>query len=417
MPYPEGEVFFKRSTLKIPEGKGENSWSFNPDNAKDFATHILVEYIYNRPCYHRYSRAYPIYSEASGEQYYHSSSFNIMFSKTLEPAETLAAHKPKGIDIERTVRIDTLNSGTEYRDNVKGGPDKVTIMPVPIKGKDERYLWIDMLVPIRAIYLPLAQKVDSLDPDLCTYIMIDFRFRKGVEMMFEGFYPGWDSLDYRHGMNRVFNPDTMEEMVEKAPDTHPQHKPQPFSYKEGLGLQKGRTLMVDMRAAYNLLVLPRQLRSHEKGLYKPANPEDSIIRNYPDSFTTPFNKDAPYHDRALQILDYTKVISDHFGVDVVWQPYEYKEETSSLISQIFFLGVETGLNLIPVVGPLVSVGFSIFMEAVNDPEEFKKNNILKLGDDVLKDGVETAFEIAKNLPKRKGKAGVKVLKLATSYLP
>ncbi|EQL03182.1 hypothetical protein OCS_01105 [Ophiocordyceps sinensis CO18] len=425
MPYPEGEVFFKRSTLRVAKGKGDNAWSFNADNAKEFATHILIEYIYNRPCGHGGTRCYPIFSETGGKKYHHPSSFNVMFSKTQEDSTTHAAHKPKGIEMSRMFRIDTLNDAAAYRDNVGGGPDKVTMMPIPIKGKDERYLFIDLVVPVRAIYLPLAHKVDNLDPDLCTYIMIDFRFRKGVEMMFTGDYPGED-MDYRFGMNRVFNLETMGDMMKRKARTHPQHKPQPFSYKEGLGLQPGRTLQVDLRGAYNLLILPRQLRSPEKGLCKPANPKDSIVRNHPESVTTLFNKDPVYHGRAFQLLDYSHVISDHFGVDVTWQPYEYKEEASSLISQVFLLGVETGLSFIPIVGPLISTGFSMFMEAINDPEEFEKKDILKLkgivdsdgkivGGDVMKGVIETAAAIAENLPRKgKGKSGLKVLTMLSS---
>ncbi|PWI64480.1 hypothetical protein PCL_09635 [Purpureocillium lilacinum] len=427
MPYPEGEVFFKRSALKIAKGNGEHPWSFNPDNAKDFASHILVEYIYNRPDGHDGKRCYSVYSEVGGSKYYRPSSFNIMFSNTQEKSETPAGqgHKPRGVEMKRIIQVETLSDAKEYRDNANGGPDKVTILPIPV-GKDEKYMFIDLVVPVRAIYLPLAQKVDNLDPDLCTYIMIDFRFRKGVEMMFTGYYPGGDGMSYRYGMNRIYNPESMEQMIKKEAPTHPQHKPQPFSYKEGLGRQAGRTLQIDLRGVYNLLIVPRQLRSPDKGLYKPANPDDSLIRNHPEGITTIFNKTPAKIERDFQLLDYSKVISDHFGVDVTWQPYEYNEQSSSLVSQIFFLGVESGLNLIPVVGPLVSTGFSIFMEAVSDPEEFAKKDILKLkdikdangklvGGDVIKDAVETAKDIAKNLAKKgKGKTGLTVIKLATS---
>lgn len=44
------------------------------------------------------------------------------------------------------------------------------------------YMYIDLTFPNRAIYFPLAQKPSKVFPDLCSYLMVDFRLRQGVEM-------------------------------------------------------------------------------------------------------------------------------------------------------------------------------------------------------------------------------------------
>ena len=422
MPYPEGEVFFKRSALQL---KGR----FNPEDLKEFTSNILIEYVCNQTVYSRHYRAHPCFATAGNGKYYYSSSFNVMFSKEDDIGKTT-----------RVVKIAPMNDGKELRDRANGGPNKVVIMPVPVKG-GERYLYMDLLVPVRAVYLPLAQNASDMNEDLCTYIMVDFRFRKGVEMMFpDGAgreddsylryqmptfgdkFPNeaimnWNGKEFNADDGEV-NPDGGEANTDDEKVityTYPLHARQEFSYQDGLGIQSNRTLGLDMLGIYNLLVLPRQLRSPDKGLYKPTNPDDTLIKNYDYHALSNYVR-YEVEDRSFQpILDYSKVISDHFGVDVTWQPYEYKEEAASLISQVFNIIVSTGLNFVPVVGPLVSVGFSAFMEAVNDPEAFKASNILKLDDDSMGAVLESAGNMALNLPKLRGKGGgIQVIKMATS---
>jgi len=95
-------------------------------------------------------------------------------------------------------------------------------------------------------------------------------------------------------------------------------------------------LEVDLQGVYNLLILPRQLRSPNKGLYRPADSADILIRKRDHHYhNTPRPKHEDIDVDFERFLDYTKAISDHFGVDVVWQPYEYQPETASLISKIF----------------------------------------------------------------------------------
>lgn len=43
LPYPEGEVFFKRSALKLPQG----NYKYSADEPEAFYTYVLVEQVWN----------------------------------------------------------------------------------------------------------------------------------------------------------------------------------------------------------------------------------------------------------------------------------------------------------------------------------------------------------------------------------
>ena len=96
-----------------------------------------------------------------------------------------------------------------------------------------------------------------------------------------------------------------------------------------------------------------------------------------------------------------------------------------MVQQIFLLGVETGLNLIPVVG--LDWLLHIHEGHQRPRREFEKNDILKLktltddrgeviGTYVVKDAIEAAIAIAANLAKRgkAKKAGLKIVKFVAS---
>lgn len=69
----------------------------------------------------------------------------------------------------------------EYEKRAKGGPLKTAVTPVKLYSRLP-YMHIDLVFPIRAMYFPLAQKPSSVFPDLCSYLMVDFRLRQGVKM-------------------------------------------------------------------------------------------------------------------------------------------------------------------------------------------------------------------------------------------
>ena len=156
---------------------------------------------------------------------------------------------------------------------------------------------------------------------------------------------------------------------------------------------------------YNYLILPRQLRSVERGLFMPKDPTKSLIRihsrgaiNYMSNFITPT---VIKQDLSLK-LDMTKILEGHLGIQVVWQPVDIPEPEDA--NKMFKDLVGAGLCFVPVVGPLASTCFSLFIDIVNNPEAFKEQDPFELGGDLLGDAASAAEAIADGLPKC-GKVG------------
>ena len=83
-------------------------------------------------------------------------------------------------NITREVVLGKSTNFNSLRDKDKGGPDKVHLQPVTMG--NEKYMYLDLTVPVRAVYFPIATKSSALNEELCTYLMVDFRLRKGVKM-------------------------------------------------------------------------------------------------------------------------------------------------------------------------------------------------------------------------------------------
>ena len=93
-------------------------------------------------------------------------------------------------------------------------------------------------------------------------------------------------------------------------------------------------------------------------------------------------------------IDVAAVISDNFGVDLTWSPYKHSEWVVDFITQV----TQLGLGFIPVAGPLVSVGFSLGLTAIVNPETFKTDNVLRLTTDVMAAVLASAVAMKGNLP-------------------
>jgi len=151
---------------------------------------------------------------------------------------------------------------------------------------------------------------------------------------------------------------------------------------------------------YNYLILPRQLRSVERGLYMPTDPTKSLIRvhrveaiNSGSNLIRPENIDQNF---SLK-LDMTKILEGHLGVQVVWQPFDIPKPEDA--NQMMIDMVEAGLCFIPVVGPLASNCFGLFMDIVNNPDAFKEANPFEMSGYLLGDAAAAAEGIADGLPK------------------
>jgi hypothetical protein len=181
-------------------------------------------------------------------------------------------------------------------------------------------------------------------------------------------------------------------------------------------------LSLHIPGIYNYLILPRQMRSVERGLYQPTDPFKSLIRVHPigsiNSMSNYINPSVTNQNLSLK-LDMTKVLEGHFGVQVVWQPFDIPEPEEA--NKLIFGMIEAGLCFVPVVGPLVSIGFGLFVDIMNNPEAFKEIDPFELGGETLENVASSVEAIADGLPKHNkvgkmakflGKAGAALTKFA-----
>jgi hypothetical protein len=184
LPYPEGEVFFKRSVIK------NNDNGLNPDNLASFNSHALVEWCWNDEVigngFGRNRICHVSGKHSDKEQYGYWESMIVMFGskegfENSVQRQSDGFHYSRHSGIKRMIKT-RLPDGTEqYEKRAKGGPVLAALTPIKLDPA-QPYMYIDLNVPIRAVYFPLAQKPSTMFPDLCSYLMVDFRMRQGVRM-------------------------------------------------------------------------------------------------------------------------------------------------------------------------------------------------------------------------------------------
>ena len=352
LPYPEGEVLFRRSALSHHSG-------FNANDAQLFYSHALVETVWNV--------AFVQGLSVDTKNWVHPRSpMNVVTGQMwrthfgfFDFQRVSFGRNKNGSAITRRVALGCNNNGNDARDFDSGGPHKVCIMPVQLG--NEPFMFLDCTAPIRAVYFPLAHVCSEAFPDVCSYVMVDFRLRDGIEF---SLVPG--------GSRRVQLSDT-----------------------EGLGRgQWNFSLAFDLQGIYHYLSLPRQLRHPDQGLYNAKSRGDILISMVMDRAVTTGVSENVMKQREQKVafnreMDLARVVSANLGVDLVWAPYEY----SSFVFNLFTGIAELALGFIPVVGPLLSFGFSITVTAITDPDFFRADNILDLKLDfleaILDSGVRT----------------------------
>lgn len=87
--------------------------------------------------------------------------------------ESDGMHYNRHSGIKRIVKTKLPDDSEEYEKRAKGGPLMTAVTPIKLK-PGQPYMFVDLNVPIRAIYFPLAQKPSTVFPDLCSYLMVDF---------------------------------------------------------------------------------------------------------------------------------------------------------------------------------------------------------------------------------------------------
>ncbi|KAL9098422.1 MAG: hypothetical protein Q9163_005913 [Psora crenata] len=356
LPYPEGIVYFKTEALK--------QFGYDATNESDFYGHFLVEYVWNQCIYsgsdldskkQDHDHSGPLHT---GYGQWYNTRFGVW-----DTMHCNFGDNRDGTELKRRVISATNTNFNEIRDRDSGGPAKIRLCPIPMG--PEKYLFLDLVVPIRAIYFPLASKASAVNQNLCTYLMMDFRLRKGVKM-------------------RSTTTGNVYDI--------------PFDNSEGLGIKNGRSyqsLIINVPGVYALLSLPPQLRNMEKGLYMAKKVGDELVNLVgAGSFGTGTPPENTITLGFHREIDLAQVISDNFGVDISWTPYEYDVWVFDFLQNV----VTLGLGYIPIAGPLISVAFSVGLTAITDPEFFEADNVLGLTTNVLNAVLASALGMRDNLP-------------------
>ena len=387
LPFPEGQVYFRRSALNLKNPP----YNFDAQDTTSFYSHFLLENVWNTWAFSSHTnptidnipthpRSKPVKGYASG----YGTHFGKLHSSTII-CTLVSSNHPAGVWDKTTVMFSDDQSGKSYSSTVEltnnqnfnelrnrdqGGPLKTILRPVPIK-TDKRFMLIDWVNPFRAVYFPIAHQAGKGYEDLCIYLMIDFRLRQGVTI---------NSPLYQHTVDMKFDREL------------------------GLTYRHTDVMSFDLKGIYNYLMLPQQLRNPDKDLYSPKNPKDSLITLW-NCHQQTFQIVGSQTLGFLREIDLVSVINDNYGVDVTWQPYEYSSWVVDFLTHVTGLA----LGFIPVIGPMLSVSFSIGLQAIVDPDSFKGENILNLSADVIAGLIGTGMEVRGNLPESHQTSGAKLL--------
>ncbi|KAM0232019.1 hypothetical protein ACHAPO_008053 [Fusarium lateritium] len=330
--YPEGECYFVRQSLRYPHG-----WS--AENERHFYNHILVEYYWNgwvttgsqSRSHQRSQWRHGTAQGINNTRYGDWDRFWVGESRDKNPRRMTAVHS----------HPNSLN-WNECRDLRGGGPRKYILRPIQIQRRDTEWLWIDATIPLRAIYFPVVQRTDQAFDNLCTYVVIDFRHRENVQI-----------TDVNGGFATRY----------------------PVTSHAGLGRIDGATWGFHVPDIIAYLTIPHKLRNPDYRLFQSKNRRDDLVVS--STSWADWNSISPqviHHPDFFRDIDFARILSATFGVEVGWRPYE----PSTFLRDLVIRLVDTALGMVPGVGPILSIAFGIAVQALEDPHSFGIDNILGL---------------------------------------
>ncbi|KAF4993973.1 hypothetical protein FGRMN_6104 [Fusarium graminum] len=319
MPYPEGEIFFARSVLR-----NSNPEHYQAENVEHFYSHFMVEYIWNveadhgsknanSPRGHSHPRSgYSIVRGGGGWKTDYGNWQQLPFS--YGPSET---------NIRRRLQHNLCTSGPRFKSHEKGDAAEAWFMTMPMPTKEERWVWIDMLAHIRAIYIPVAHSTSKDYPGLSTWLQISFVQPRNI--------PIW-----RGGSTFTNHPTTSQ---------------------NGLGVWRAATIGFDFTGLTELLCCPRQFRKVNVFQAK-------FVKIVNATSIRTVSVAGSYNDRYD--FDWATITRAHSGLNIEWG----KGEKGSWFEDFFKNALTFGIGFIPGIGPLLAIAFSLTWTAIRDPDQF-----------------------------------------------
>jgi len=318
MAYPEGEVFFARSGLATPQPNG-----YRAENMSHFHSHIMVEYIWNLPADHA--------SQAANSPHGHThprSGYRIVRGSWWNTDYGTWTHLPFSYgptegNIQRRVQHNLCVNGNIFRDQERGAAVQVKFMTMPMPTSAERWVWIDMLAFIRAIYIPVAWSADANYPHISTWVQINFAVN-GTRSIWRG---GNQFLNHTTNVTR------------------------------GLGVHRNSTLGLDITGLTQLLCVPRAMRNvnvYSGRFVKISN--RTSLRTNPLLHT--FSEEYDF--------DWTTVARANFGLDLMWSTGQRGFWIENFLRNVLTIAV----GFVPLVGPLLAIAFPLAWTAIVNPDDF-----------------------------------------------
>ncbi|TGO61576.1 hypothetical protein BCON_0026g00200 [Botryotinia convoluta] len=283
----------------------------------------------------------------------------------------------------------------------------VCYVAVPRPTKEERFFWIDLTYPIRAIYIPCAFTAHPQYKGHAIFSRLDVRGRKGIPKSYVLKNYHWNLITQVqkaiNDWNKVRNHNwawgkQMNKLIainnmiwdiakEAGPEGPPIQEPgltpgfvkangkapsQVFakvSYAKdmvadettGLGMRPQWTLRIDIFKLACQLLVPYENRTEEwKDLY---------------ACFTLFDRRCVRESKVIadidmaQSIDWAKAQGKEAGLKI---QYATEEPDEKFIKDLFVGFIAVGLGFIPVIGPLVAFGFTVTYELLENSEKFTK---------------------------------------------
>ncbi|KAF7874506.1 uncharacterized protein EAF02_008483 [Botrytis sinoallii] len=404
---PEGVAWFPRAALKC--------WEFDPDDAKQFYSHILLEIVSN--CYVDegfYTPNIP-YQDLNrlGKQV-----LSNLVRKTYARYQYMNAMA--GSTCMGTKRQDSVGGTDAYFEiSDQSGKNEVGLWPCLIPTLDEQFLWVDLSYPLRCIYIPLCQEAHKRYPDRCTYTRVEIRLSsptleiyRYIKLDEEELIRGNYNLvnrekDYAKQIDTLNRGSVGQKMRErdghtlKSESTKLAHQLQqrnpttklPITKEPGVfGAEKRReqgifsddfevvgskvlqrndtfgwkflpqyTARFDIRSLASMLAIPTQLRKEEF-----QDPYQFIALFDSKSVVAKQPTQIRWMNKA-GLIQLDRLISSQYGISVTYQGNGYDKDW---IVKCLMGIVAVGLSCIPMIGPLVALGSQLITDAILDPESF-----------------------------------------------
>ncbi|KAJ5334805.1 hypothetical protein N7452_007208 [Penicillium brevicompactum] len=231
--------------------------------------------------------------------------------------------------------------GHRFKKRECGDAYESWFMFVPVPTSDEQWVFIDRLCSIRAIYIPVSHIASQESQDLCTYLHVRFNNMKDIKLEYHK-----DKTPEKFA--EIFD----FEAVDKTTTTLTCHE------EFGIEHDPKTALGINVTKLVTTLIVPRQLRK------KDAFSSGAIFLVDVSLIPViPINQKFTSHSMA----DWTTIASANHGLSVKWTEGDHKPHW--LLNYIKnTLVIVSGL--VPVVGPILSMGAALGMEAIINPDEF-----------------------------------------------